>query len=61
MKENGSTIPNEIELIQRAESLIEKESVLTLATADDRMAWAAPVYFVYVKSRFYFFSASCLV
>lgn len=57
MKETGSKIPNDIELIQRAESLIEKESVLTLATAEDRMAWAAPVYFVYLNSKFYFFSS----
>ena len=57
MKESGSKIPNGIELIQRAESLIEKESVLTLATAEDRIAWAAPVYFVYIKSKFYFFSS----
>jgi len=57
MNESGHHIPNAVELTKRAESLIENESVLTLATADGQMAWVAPVYFVYLKSKFYFFSS----
>ena len=57
MNEREPTIPNDVELTRRAESLIEGESVLTLATAEDQTAWAAPVYFVYLKSKFYFFSS----
>jgi hypothetical protein len=57
MNEREHHIPKDIELTKRTESLIENESVLTLATAADHMAWAAPVYFVYLKSKFYFFSS----
>ena len=57
MNERGPHIPKDTELTQRAESLLENESVLTLATAEGHMAWVAPVYFVYLKSKFYFFSS----
>ena len=32
-------------------------NTLTLATADGEKAWAAPVYYVYFKSTFYFLSS----
>ena len=39
-----------------AENLIEEESTMTLATAQGNAAWAAPVYYVFCRSAFYFFS-----
>jgi uncharacterized protein YhbP (UPF0306 family) len=39
-----------------AEALIKEQSTITLATAREKIAWAAPVYYVFVKSAFYFFS-----
>lgn len=37
-------------------ALIDQHSTMTLATADDRTAWAAPVYYALHKGSFYFFS-----
>jgi len=48
--------PNNRELKSMAEELIRKQSTLTLATAKGNRAWAAPVYYVFFKSAFYFFS-----
>ncbi len=39
-----------------AENLIEGQSTMTLATAQGDAAWAAPVYYVFCRSAFYFFS-----
>ena len=39
-----------------AENLIEEENTMTLATAQGNAAWAAPVYYVFCRSAFYFFS-----
>ncbi|MBC8178844.1 MAG: pyridoxamine 5'-phosphate oxidase family protein, partial [Deltaproteobacteria bacterium] len=39
-----------------AKNLIEGQSTMTLATAQKNAAWAAPVYYVFFKSSFYFFS-----
>ena len=39
-----------------AKDLMEKESTMALATARDNRAWSAPVYYVFHKSGFYFFS-----
>ncbi|HDZ89077.1 MAG: pyridoxamine 5'-phosphate oxidase family protein [Deltaproteobacteria bacterium] len=39
-----------------ATGLIRGESTMTLATAQDNAAWAAPVYYVFSRSAFYFFS-----
>jgi hypothetical protein len=39
-----------------AETLINEQSTMTLATAQADVPWAAPVYYVYFKSSFYFFS-----
>ena len=45
-------------LKDRALKLINAQSTMSLATARDNHAWAAPVYFVFYKSAFYFFSSS---
>ena len=37
--------------------LINSQSTMSLATARENRAWAAPVYYVYFKSGFYFFSS----
>ena len=42
---------------QAALSLIRGESTLTLATADETGPWSAPVYYVFLNGRFYFFSS----
>ncbi len=39
-----------------AGTLIEGQSTMTLATAQENAAWAAPVYYVFFRSAFYFFS-----
>ena len=39
-----------------AGNLIEGQSTMTLATAQENTAWAAPVYYVFCRSAFYFFS-----
>jgi uncharacterized protein len=44
------------ELRRRALTLIEQQNTMTLATARDNIAWAAPLYYVYYKSAFFFFS-----
>ena len=40
----------------RAEALIKEQSTMTLATSGGDEAWAAPVYYTFRKSSFYFFS-----
>ena len=45
------------ELKGRAMRLVEGQTTMTLATATGDKAWAAPVYFVFVNSAFYFLSA----
>ncbi|MCB2149443.1 MAG: pyridoxamine 5'-phosphate oxidase family protein [Deltaproteobacteria bacterium] len=42
---------------EAALGLIQAESTLTLATAGESGPWSAPVYYVYLDSRFYFFSS----
>lgn len=39
-----------------ARELIDEQSTMTLATARENTAWAAPVYYVFYKSAFFFFS-----
>jgi len=39
-----------------AGNLVEEQSTMTLATAQEDVAWAAPVYYVFFRSAFYFFS-----
>ena len=38
-------------------ALINTQSTMSLATAEAGHAWVAPVYYVFYKSRFYFFSS----
>lgn len=44
------------EIKQLTLELINQQSTMTLATARDGIAWAAPVYYVFYKSAFFFFS-----
>lgn len=44
------------QLRKLAGNLIKGESTMTLATAQENTAWAAPVYYVFCRSAFYFFS-----
>lgn len=48
--------PDEKELKALAVRLIEEQYVITLATAGPHGPWAAPVYYVFFESAFYFFS-----
>ena len=45
------------ELNDLAGHLATGQNTMTLATAGSDMAWAAPVYYVFFKSAFYFLSA----
>ena len=56
MDEKADSNPTEQELNKLTEDLIRAQSTMTLATARGEVAWAAPVYYVYLKSCFYFFS-----
>lgn len=42
---------------EMALELIDSQSTLSLATASENRAWAAPVYYVFFKSAFFFFSS----
>jgi uncharacterized protein YhbP (UPF0306 family) len=44
------------DLKKQALELINRQSTMTLATALNNIAWAAPVYYVFYKSAFFFFS-----
>ncbi len=48
--------PGAAELRALAEELIQNQNTMTLATSMNAEAWAAPVYYVYHKFGFYFFS-----
>ena len=48
--------PSDQDLNSLAEALIRDQTTMTLATAREDVAWAAPVYYAYFKSCFYFFS-----
>lgn len=48
---------DEHHLNRLALSLINAQSTMALATARNDCAWAAPVYFVFHKTAFYFFSS----
>ena len=49
--------PTQQELNDMAGRLVADQTTITLATATGDEAWAAPVYYVYVKSGFYFLSS----
>ena len=42
--------------LKLAKDLIKEQSTMTLATCGGNIAWAAPVYYVFHRSAFYFFS-----
>jgi uncharacterized protein len=46
-----------VELAKKALELIDLENTLTLATCAQDGAWSAPVYFVFRRGAFYFFSS----
>ena len=48
---------SDIEVKNRLALLLQEQSTMTLATAENGIAWAAPVYFVNIEHHFYFFSA----
>lgn len=56
MAKNERVGPSDQELKKLAVDLIEEQSTMTLATARGDVAWSAPVYYVFFKSCFYFFS-----
>ncbi len=47
----------EYDLRDLAGKLIDSQSTMALATAENGKAWAAPVYYVFYEGAFYFFSA----
>jgi uncharacterized protein YhbP (UPF0306 family) len=49
--------PTSRELTEMAHRLVAEQNTLTLATAEGDTAWAAPVYYVFLKSSFYFLSS----
>jgi uncharacterized protein YhbP (UPF0306 family) len=48
--------PTGREIKNLAVGLLTGQTTMTLATADMNRAWAAPVYYVFLKSAFYFLS-----
>ena len=56
MGDNKSEGVSKERLRTLAGNLIEGQSTMTLATAQGNAAWAAPVYYVFCRSAFYFFS-----
>jgi uncharacterized protein YhbP (UPF0306 family) len=48
--------PSEQDLKNLAGRLAAGQTTMTLATAGENVAWAAPVYYVFSKSAFYFLS-----
>lgn len=48
--------PSAQELSKLAGRLAAEQTTMTLATASNDVAWAAPVYYVFYKSAFYFLS-----
>ena len=48
--------PTEQELSKLAGRLAAEQTTMTLATASQNVPWAAPVYYVFYKSAFYFLS-----
>jgi hypothetical protein len=56
MDSKESQNPTDQDLSMLAEKLIREQNTMTLATANRNSAWAAPVYYAYFKTCFYFFS-----
>jgi uncharacterized protein YhbP (UPF0306 family) len=53
---DSNKTPTSRELTAMARRLVDAQTTLTLATAEGDTAWAAPVYYVFVKPTFYFLS-----
>jgi len=47
---------DEHNLKRLATDLIDQQSTMALATARENISWSAPVYYVFYKSSFFFFS-----
>ena len=56
MTDKTNSTPTEQALKNLAEELMRAESTMTLGTAMGNIAWCAPVYYIYLKHYFYFFS-----
>ena len=56
MSEGKVGDPDPKKVKKLTEELINEQNTLTLATCNEKEAWAAPVYYVFMKSAFYFFS-----
>jgi uncharacterized protein YhbP (UPF0306 family) len=54
---DSNSTPADEELNDLAGRLAAGQTTMTLATAGDDEAWAAPVYYVFFKSAFYFLSS----
>jgi uncharacterized protein YhbP (UPF0306 family) len=54
---DSNSTPTEEELNALAGRLAAEQTTMTLATAGDDTAWAAPVYYAFFKSVFYFLSS----
>jgi len=54
---DSNSTPTEDELTVLAGRLAAEQTTMTLATASGDAAWAAPVYYIFFKSAFYFLSA----
>ena len=53
---SSEPILNERELKSLAMQLVQEQTTMTLATAKGDEAWAAPVYYVFARSAFFFLS-----
>jgi uncharacterized protein YhbP (UPF0306 family) len=53
---NAKHEPTAQQLTELAGRLVAEQTTMTLATARNDVAWAAPVYYVFFKSGFYFLS-----
>jgi uncharacterized protein YhbP (UPF0306 family) len=56
MPEGKRGEPDQKQLKALAKEIVSEQSTMTLATCKENVAWAAPVYYVFLKSAFYFFS-----
>ncbi len=54
---DSNSTPTEAELSALAGRLAADQTTMTLATAEDGEPWAAPVYYVFFRSAFYFLSS----
>ncbi len=53
---NRASEPSAEAITKLATALIRQQRTMTLATTDGQRAWAAPVYYVFHKASFFFFS-----